>query len=347
MGSWNSILIEIHAERRAQPGVISPSAEDVVRKRHLTALADFTGRPTIVYATAFLETWSLKSQADVSMHAGDKQGFKEVTQGLRAGPLDVILHAPGGTAEAAEGIAQVLRSKFTEIRFIVPVAAKSAATILAMAGSAVVMDDTSELGPIDPQRQWVRRIGATSETIQSPMWAIQQEWKKIDDEIRADPSQLPKWYPIISQFGPSLLVECDIALALSRSLVEQWLRDGMFSKRADPAADASRVADSLANHGLWQSHARMIGVDDAIGLGIEVVDLRRPENADLSDKIWSAWHAISLTLDNTGAIKIFENSLGDSKVSQIQTLIGPSAPGVATPAPRLPVNQAIRPRRRR
>ena len=290
-------------------------AEDIVRRRYLRQLEDFTDRPVVVYATAFLDAASPKGQSDVQMHTGDKEGFREVTRSLPKGPIDLILHAPGGTAEAAEGILQVLRDRFDDIRVIVPIAAKSAATMLAMAGHSLVLDSTSELGPIDPQRVWRRRVGASEEIVVSPVWAIQEEWKKIDDEIGQNPAAVAKWAPIITQFGPSLLVECEQAVQLSHDLVSKWLAEGML--RTEPDRVAS-VVDTLADHGRWRSHARAIGPDDIIALGLPVVDLRKPEHAELSERIWHAWHAVSLTIANTGAVKIFENSRGDTMVVTLQ-----------------------------
>jgi hypothetical protein len=254
--------------------------------------------------------------ADLSIHAGDKEGFFEITRDLPAGPLDVFLHSPGGTAEGAESIVKLLRGKFTDIRFIVPIAAKSAATMLALSGNAIVMDDTSELGPTDPQRQFRRTIGGMSEVVVSPVMAIKETWERIAEES-SDPAKLAKWYPIISQFGPSLLVECDLALNLSRSLVASWLEKWMFAARADPHGDAEKLADYLADHAQFGSHARAVTIDEAIAHGIEVVDLRTEENADLRRHIWPAWHAISLTLSNTGAAKMFENHLGTAQMTSV------------------------------
>lgn len=328
--SWSEILTEI----QGTPQQGSASGFDIVRRRYLASLNAYTGRPTIVYATAFLDA-NKASLADVSIHPGDKEGFSSVTRDLPDGPLDVILHSPGGTAEGAEGIVNLLRPRFSDIRFIVPIAAKSAATMLALAGHSVVMDDTSELGPIDPQRVFRRVVGAMSEVVVSPVMAIKEMWERIDDETTKDPSKLAKWYPIISQFGPSLLVECDLALDLAQSLVSKWLETGMLAGRANGHEDALRIAAHLANHANFGSHARALGIDEAMTLGLEVVDLRDPGSADLRGHMWEAWHATSITLANTGATKLFENHLGQAQVTSVsvQQQIVPAAPPAGPAAP--------------
>ena len=54
----------------------------------------------------------------------------EVSQGLEGDGLDLILHSPGGSPEAAEAIVSYLRSRFSHIRVIVPQLAMSAATMI-------------------------------------------------------------------------------------------------------------------------------------------------------------------------------------------------------------------------
>src|SRR4051794_29146166 len=180
--------------RQAPPGTPGPSPFDIVRRTNLAELANVTGHPGIVYATAFLD--AKKSAHDVSIHTGDKEGFLEVTRDLPDGPLDVILHSPGGTAEATEAIVTLLRARFDPIRFVIPVAAKSAATMLAMAGNVIVGDTTTELGPIDPQF----RIPRPDRVVYAPAHAIKMQFAKAEEEIKNDPQKLATWMPILTQY---------------------------------------------------------------------------------------------------------------------------------------------------
>ena len=110
-------------------------------------LSTLEKRPLIVYATAFLNS----SDPVTSIDRNDKEGFREFLQGIDSEAIDVLLHSPGGQAEAAEAIVKLLRAKSRHIRFIIPNIAQSAATMLAMAGNEILMDTDAELGPIDPQ----------------------------------------------------------------------------------------------------------------------------------------------------------------------------------------------------
>jgi len=65
--------------------------------------------------------------------------------------LDVWLESPGGDAHAAYKLAIFLRSRYTRVNFVIPDYAKSAATLLALAGDEIFMASCAELGPLDTQ----------------------------------------------------------------------------------------------------------------------------------------------------------------------------------------------------
>lgn len=56
----------------------------------------------------------------------------EAVYGLRNEKLDLIVHSGGGSAEATDAIVSYLRQKFKHIRIIIPQAAMSAGTMLAL-----------------------------------------------------------------------------------------------------------------------------------------------------------------------------------------------------------------------
>jgi len=65
--------------------------------------------------------------------------------------LDVVLHTPGGHIETAYKIVKLLRQHAKKVNIIVPAYAKSAGTLISLAGENLVMSTTSELGPLDVQ----------------------------------------------------------------------------------------------------------------------------------------------------------------------------------------------------
>ncbi len=235
MSSWNSILEEIVSLNR-------PDAQDVIRRQKMKAVEKITGRPLIIYASDFITPSPLKAQFAGNLmliSLADKDGFDEVTRNLPHGtPIDILLHSPGGSAEATESIVALLRDRFSHIRFIIPNVAKSAATMLAMSGELLLMDERSELGPTDPQMILITQDGRT---IAAPAQAIKDQFKTPQAEINADPSKLPSWVPILSMYGPSLLAQCDNQLALTKELVSQWLESYMFAGDAEAEQKAKKL----------------------------------------------------------------------------------------------------------
>ena len=134
MPSWGEIGREIASVDLAQ---ISPAASqfDIVRRKYLAQMHGLTGRATMIYATkwAMPNVGALVPPDMLSITVNDIHGFMEAVYGLTGRELDLIIHSPGGSAEAAEAIVVYLRSKFDHIRVFVPHMAMSAATMLACA----------------------------------------------------------------------------------------------------------------------------------------------------------------------------------------------------------------------
>jgi hypothetical protein len=99
----------------------------------------------------------------------------------------------------------------------------------------------------------------------APAHAIKMQFEQAEDEIRKDPAKLAVWMPILNQFGPSLLVECDQQIDLSKSLVRDWLSKYMFAGDADAATKADNVADWLGDWKSFRSHGRPVGLDELRG----------------------------------------------------------------------------------
>ena len=121
-----------------------------MRREYIKKLNNYTERDVILYASRWLQkpkdTSNFTLINDEDIHA-----LMEVTSSLRGPDLDIILHSPGGSAEAAEAIVSYLHSRFSHIRVIVPQLAMSAATMIACTADEIVMGKHSFLGPTDPQ----------------------------------------------------------------------------------------------------------------------------------------------------------------------------------------------------
>lgn len=318
MPSWGEILGELQKTAAAPGGLVD---FDGVRRKYLDELHKQTGRDLILYAT----DWFNKPGPHASITLEDMQGMMEVSRNLKGPALDIILHSPGGSAEATAGIVKYLRRKFTDIRVFVPLAAMSAATMWALAGNEVVMGKHSQLGPIDPQM--VTPQG------QAPARAIIEQFEKAKAEISQDPSMLGAWLPILQQYAPALITQSEKAEELARRLVGEWLEKYMFEGDANATTKAKKVADWFADYTTHPSHALGINRDEAKKVGVNVADLEKDQK--LQDLVLSVHHATMHTFAGTAAAKIVENHLGRAFVKVAQ-MIQVQVPGVAPPAPPTP-----------
>jgi len=318
MPAWADILKELTRPENALPNG-SPGF-DKVRRRYLAALAQKTGRATIVYSAAFLDK---DAPSNVAITLGDIQGFMNAAAGLHDRRLDLLITSPGGSAEATESIVVYLRARFDHIRAIIPVAAMSAATMLALGCDEIVMGAHSQLGPIDPQFV----INTPDGPRAAPAQAILDQFRQAKRECR-NPQNLPAWMPILRAYLPGLLAMCRDQRKVARRMVRQWLEQYMLRDDPERARKAEDAARWFANYAYFGSHGRRVSLDDVRRLGLRGVALE--DDQDLQDAVLSVHHCYSVTHANTPAVKIIENHLGRAYVKMEREVV------VAVPAPSPP-----------
>jgi hypothetical protein len=314
--TWGEVLKELN--RSKNPQGTGPDF-DGIRRKYLADLHGRTGRATILYATAFLESRNIPP-LDLQVNLADLQGFMECVSNIDNRNLDLILHSPGGSAEAAESIVAYLRSRFDHIRVFIPVAAMSAATMISLSANEIVMGQHSQLGPIDPQF-----IISTPEGPRSgPAKAILNQFELAKQQCK-DPSNLPAWMPILRSYAPSLLTQCEDSRTLAVEMVSTWVKNYMFAGDAHAEEKARTIADWFANYENFRSHGRRVGRDEAKAIGVRVTHLE--DDASLQDSVLSIHHATMHTFSGTAAAKIIENHHGRAWVRLTGQLVIQPAPG--------------------
>lgn len=146
MPTWGEILAELQQSAQSNPQAPGRPDFDAVRRKYLTQLHGLTGRATIIYAT----DWLSGGGAQSSITLEDMVAMMEVCKDMGDGSLDLLLHSPGGSAEATDSIVKYLRKQFSEIRVFIPLAAMSAATMLALAADEIVMASTRNWDRLTP-----------------------------------------------------------------------------------------------------------------------------------------------------------------------------------------------------
>ncbi|WP_210249303.1 SDH family Clp fold serine proteinase [Neorhizobium alkalisoli] len=240
----------------------------------------------------------------------------ETMHGLGSDELNLIIHSPGGSPNAAAAIVQYIRSKFSNVVAYVPHMAMSAATMIACASDRIVMGRHSSIGPVDPQFNMQTSLGVRM----VPAQAIVAQFEKAKEECR-DPAKLAAWAPMLAQYGPDLLVACSNAQELSKQLVTEWLSTWMFAGTENPKERASALAEWLSNHDEFKDHGRPISRDEAVAHGLFVDPLE--QNQEIQDAVLSVFHATSHTFAATACAKIIENNIGKAFLKMLNVGFAP------------------------
>lgn len=295
MAGRNEIAEEIERYRS--------TGQDLVRRKYLRELSEYTGNDTIVYAATFVPHVPGISGELLSLNSNDIQGLMTCLHGLSGDKLDLVLHSPGGSLEVTEQIVQYLRAKYNYIRAIVPQNAMSAATMLACACDEIVMGKQSAIGPIDPQ---ITIPNPNGSTLQLPAYSILEDFETAKREIAQDQGKAAVWLPKVMQIPIGTLDYCKKSIEVSKEKVETWLGSYMFHGEAPEIA--SSIAAWLGDYQQHKTHGRPIAIDLARAKGLKVVPLE--DDQELQERVLSVFHAIMLTFESTACVKIIENHDG-------------------------------------
>jgi ClpP class serine protease len=155
-------ILQVLAERNQSHGT---------RKQLFNAVEKaLNGRTVVSYFTSFKQP--------VQIDASDVDMLESVllATDLSKG-LALLISSPGGSALAAERIVNLCRqhSKTGEFVAIVPSRAKSAATMICMGASKILMGPSSELGPVDPQLTMTFKDGYKRYSV----WSLVNSYKDL------------------------------------------------------------------------------------------------------------------------------------------------------------------------
>jgi hypothetical protein len=199
-------------------------------------------------------------------------------QGTRA-QLVVMLDTEGGYLDVVDRMVDTFRHHYGVVSFVIPNAAYSAGTILAMSGDAIFMDYYSRLGPIDPQVP-----SANGDMI--PALGYLRRYERLLEKAN-DPEQnlsLAELQLIIGGFDQAELYMYEQQRELSVQLLGEWLCQYKFKDwnvtetRREPVTPekkrerATEIANALNDTDKWHSHSKGISAEvikDELNLKID------------------------------------------------------------------------------
>ena len=216
--------------------------------------------------------------------------------------IDLLLNSPGGDVDVAEKLVHMMRGVVSphdpdieegELQVIVPDQAKSAATLMVLGAKTVVMSDSSELGPIDPQVLILDRNG---HFVPHSVFDYLDAYKQAEDDYRTDPDD-PVFRALFDKFDPVRLRQ----FQQTRDRVRQCAENLIKSYGGNWTLAPSRLMDTKR----FPSHGQMIDWEiakDDIGLNVEFMDSRDP----LWRLYWKLYCNLRLAVADDK--KIFESS---------------------------------------
>lgn len=260
-----------------------------------------TKRPILCYATRI---WEVPPGLPAFIDDSDMVGFSDLVDSVKGDSADIFIMSNGGSAEATERIVNRIRERFTDVRFIVPSNAYSAATLMCFSGDKILMLPEGTLGPIDPQLNGI------------PVRAILRSFETLEKQLADEgPKALTAYLPLLQKYDLHLLEQCRNAQQLSGELARSWL--SKYAMKKSKKSDIASAVDFFGDWDLHKSHSRSINSTAAQQVGIPVMVLK----GDLASLVRSLFHQYTLFLDKSPFYKVFENAAGINWGKQAQKLV--------------------------
>ncbi|MCY4486433.1 MAG: hypothetical protein OXF11_04875 [Deltaproteobacteria bacterium] len=227
---------------------------------------------------------------------------QELLYPLKAGTsVDLLLNTPGGDIDTAEKLVHMIRQVTTptdgdiptgDFRIVVPDKAKSAGTLVALGANAIVMSDTSELGPIDPQ---VRLPDQNGNQHWHSVFNYIESYEAAAENLRREPAD-PVFRMTMAKFDPVLLRKVEQVRDRARTCAENLLKrhGGNFTLTPSRLMDTER----------FPSHGQMIDWETAkLDLDLNILFLGN------KDPLWRLYWELYcyLRMALAGNRKIFES----------------------------------------
>ena len=283
---------EPHSEGAIAPDARTPlyrafNSERYQRQDIIQQIQSMTKRRLICYVA--------DSSRQGLINRNDTVPFVDLLHNVQEGEnVELLLHTSGGSVDAAEKLMRLVRSRVgqdAEVRVIVPEYAKSAGTVMILGADCVVMSDTSELGPIDPQMEFADSHGnARLHSVQTYLDAYQEHYGIIAENPDNVASKI-----MLGKIDPDTVTLCQAVMARARQSAEYLLMHGMFRNRG---GNITNTVSELLDTKRWLSHSQMISWEHAMApeIGLSVEYLKQDD--DLWQAYWRLYCLQRLAIEN-------------------------------------------------
>lgn len=244
-------------------------------------IEDSRGRPLIVYVT------SNRGNA-AGMMASD--AIPPIIDQILSIPkeqkkIDMLLVSDGGDPIVSWRINSMLRERFDHICILLPYAAYSAATLLALGANEIIMGQFSNLGPVDPQLQYVRRRASEGQADKEEIIRFgSEDLSHFIDFIRkdigiTDQEQMESAFELFCKDVGTV----PIGIAKRSSYLAQSLGTKLLQTHMDDHSKVSAIVDALNKS--FYHHGYPVGRKEATQIDLPVTEA----GEDLELLIWQVW----------------------------------------------------------
>lgn len=269
-----------------------PNQIDSLRTTYIKNLFEYTSRNVICYYSS----WLVYNNAYLTdINDNDLNGFIDLVNTMDCSKgLDLILHTPGGSPTATQGIVNYLRSKFGDIRVIVPQMSMSAGTMLSCAANQILMGAHSSLGPIDPQFSGI------------PAFNIKKEFDEAKKDLNENPKNFNYWNILLTKYPASFYNIVDDAINLSGELINQWLKEYMFKGFKNCSKKINNIVSKLNSN--TKSHSNHLNYETCKKMGLNVKKLE--DDQELYNLVMNIHNSYFLTIMSSPVSKVIESKDG-------------------------------------
>jgi len=251
------------------------------RKHIYLELEKMIGLPIISFFTSFRYPVMLED-SDADMLEGVLQK-NDLSKGFV-----LFLSSPGGSGLAAERIINLCRSYSGTGKYevIVPGKAKSAATMICLGASKMIMSKTSEVGSIDPQITYVEE----GQVKRFSVYNIVKNYDELFSKAVKEKGNLEPYLQQLANYDSREIAEFRTALSLSEDIAITTLKTGMLSNLSEK--EVKRNIKLFLTPEKVKTHGRPIYAQDALNCGLNI------EIKELKGKFWSTVYELYVRLNN-------------------------------------------------
>jgi len=267
------------------------------------------GRPLIVYVTSLRQNASGQMASDVIPQLAKQL----LAISKESDSIDLLIVSNGGDPVVSWRMISMIRERFKKVCVLLPYAAYSAATLLALGCDEIVMHRFSNLGPVDPQLTYHRRNpnnpnGQDEEVIQFGSEDLRYflEFVRTDVGI-SDQEQLERAFELVCKDVGAIPIgvakrSSQLALSMGEKLLSLHLTDNSRSRAIAEALNRS-----------FYHHGYPLGMIEAKKIGLPV----EPPSSELEQYLWDVWQDIEIEMECNKPFDPIEIVLNDKDASSI------------------------------